>query len=132
MKLLDIQVIIGLCTIDTIQMEVLVQNFRFGWVTQFQVMLHFNSSTTVSNNNWYHLAVTRSSNTIRLFVNGTVEASNTVTSASMDSLVAKPICLGRTGYGDSGANAFIDDLRITKGIARYTSNFTPPGVPPKK
>jgi hypothetical protein len=85
-------------------------------------------STTVSNNNWYHLAVTRSSNTIRLFVNGTLEASNTATSASMDSLVAKPIVMGRTGYGDSGANALIDDVRITKGFARYTSSFTPPTI----
>jgi len=84
------------------------------------------SSTNVSNNSWYHIAVTRSTNTFRLFINGTLESSNTSTSASLDSLVAKPICIGRTGYGDSGANALIDDLRITKGVARYTASFTPP------
>jgi hypothetical protein len=87
-----------------------------------------NSSTVVSNNNWYHLAVTRTSNTLRLFVNGVMEAANTNVTASLDGLANKPLALGRSGYGDSGLNGLVEDVRITKGISRYTSNtsFTPP------
>jgi len=87
-----------------------------------------NSSTVVSNNNWYHLAVTRTSNTLRLFVNGVMEAANTNVTASLDGLANKPFVLGRSGYGDSGLNGLVEDVRITKGISRYSSNtsFTPP------
>ena len=82
-------------------------------------------TTNVQNGTWYHVAVTRSGSTFRLFVDGVVEATGT-SSASLDGDVAKAINIGRSGYADSYMNGYIDDLRITKGKARYTSNFTPP------
>jgi hypothetical protein len=83
------------------------------------------STTSVSNGVWYYIAVTRSGSTFRLFVNGTLEASTT-SSASIDNNIAKRLSIGRSGYGDSGLNGYVDDLRITKGYARYTATFTPP------
>jgi len=83
------------------------------------------STTSVSNGVWYHIAVTRSGSTFRLFVNGTLEASTT-SSTSIENNIAKRLSIGRTGYGDSGLNGYIDDLRITTGYARYTATFTPP------
>jgi hypothetical protein len=66
-----------------------------------------------------------------MFVNGTIEATATSsaaldggTAASMDGLY-----IGANFYSGEGGryiNAYIDDLRFTKGYARYTSNFTPP------
>lgn len=82
-------------------------------------------TTTVVNGTWYYVAVTRSGSTFRLFVDGVVEDTGT-SSASLDGGVAKAINIGRSGYSDSYMNGYIDDLRITKGYARYTANFDPP------
>jgi hypothetical protein len=81
-------------------------------------------TTNVANGTWYHVAVTRSGSTFRLFVNGTVEDTET-SSASLDGNVLKAINIGRSGYSDSYMNGFIDDLRITKGVARYPTEPFP-------
>ena len=85
------------------------------------------STTTLSSNTWYHAAVTRSGTTFRLYVNGVLEASYT-SSATVDSNATSYITLGDTPTMTASEqfNGYIDDLRITKGIARYTVNFTPP------
>jgi hypothetical protein len=84
------------------------------------------STTTMSPNNWYHVAIVRSGTSFLLFINGTQEASTT-SSASFDGGVATPLYIGDSGFGEY-YNGYIDDLRITKGYARYTSNFTPPAA----
>jgi hypothetical protein len=71
---------------------------------------------------WTHIAVSRSGSTLRLFVNGTVVT--TTTYSTVDSVVA-PLCVGSQGAGAAIFQGYIDDLRITKGFARYTANFTP-------
>jgi hypothetical protein len=80
-------------------------------------------TTSLSDNTWYYFAVTRSGTTFRLFLNGTVEAtatfSGSVTSVSSGLVVG----INQTAYAFQG---YIDDLRITKGYARYTTTFTPP------
>jgi hypothetical protein len=83
--------------------------------------------TALSNNTWYHVAVTRSGNTWRLFLNGTQEDSVTQSDQLTDS--GSTTRLGN--YGPSatatdGLNGYIEDFRITRGVARYTSNFTAP------
>jgi len=81
------------------------------------------NTSSVSANTWYHVAYTRASGTIRLFLNG-VQAATTTASGSINTW--PPV----TGYdGPTNGrplNGYIDDLRITNGYARYTSNFTPP------
>jgi hypothetical protein len=75
---------------------------------------------------WQHMAYTRSGSTVRIFRNGTQIATGTDSTnlgvgsgrAIVGSLDANPI----VNYSIDG---YIDDLRITKGIARYTANFTP-------
>ena len=73
-------------------------------------------------NQWQHIAVTRSGSTCRAFVNGS-QVGSRVNSAN---LTGSNLVVG--GYYDIAYlyDGYIDDLRITKGIARYTSNFTPP------
>ena len=83
--------------------------------------------TALSNNTWYHVAVTRSGSTWRLFLNGTQEDSVTQSDQLTDS--GSTTRLGN--YGPSatashGLNGYIEDFRITRGVARYTSNFTAP------
>jgi len=83
------------------------------------------ANTGWSTGTWYHFAVTRSGNDYKLFRDGTQVASGT----DVDAI---PNFAGLLRIGDlSGAatenfNGWLDDLRITKGVARYTANFTPP------
>ena len=73
---------------------------------------------------WYHLACTRDSvGTIRLFVNGTLVATQVGNTKNYSSSEVV-----RLGYSHSNnfLNGYVDDVRVTKGIARYTGSFTPP------
>jgi len=84
-------------------------------------------ATLLSANTWYHIAVTRSGNTFRTFVNGVVEKTYT-SSAAIFSDATVPYNIGRTAYlsGTFYYNGYMDDLRVTRGYARYTATFTPP------
>lgn len=88
------------------------------------------TSTLVSANTWTHVAVTRSGSTIRFFVNGVQDAS-TFTAAGPLANSTNRVDVG--SFSNNGAlnnsyslAGYIDDLRVTKGVARYTENFTPP------
>lgn len=85
-------------------------------------------TTVLATGTWYHLAFTRQGNTFRMFVNGVLEGSQTSSAAMNDS--GEAISIGRPGsYNGAYLNGWIDDLRITKGVARYTEDFTPPAAP---
>lgn len=78
----------------------------------------------MTTNTWYHVAVTRAGTTINLFLNG-VPVVASVSSAQNFSAASYVIGGDQVG-GVNSVNGYIDDLRITKGYARYTTNFTPP------
>jgi hypothetical protein len=83
-------------------------------------------STAISANTWTHVAVTRSGNTFRLFLNGNVDGTNTSSSAPTTN-AADVLYVGRSSYDSSRiVTGYLDDVRITRGLARYTANFTPP------
>ena len=87
------------------------------------------STTSVSTNTWYHVAVTRSSGVFRLFVDGVLEATNSsYVGVSIDASVTNTLAIGSatTTSGGEDYGGYIDDVRITKGVARYTATFTPP------
>ena len=84
-------------------------------------------STVLSLNTWYHIALVRSgsaTNNVKLYLNGVSDGQGTATYT----IGAKPFGLGMS-YPNSAIELFIghiDEFRITKGVARYTANFTPP------
>jgi hypothetical protein len=83
-------------------------------------------NTTISANTWYHFAVVRSGSTFTLYLNGTSDGTGTssaTTSTNVD------LWVGANYGGTRYLNGYIDDLRITKGYARYTANFTAPVGP---
>jgi len=92
-------------------------------VTNFTSTVYFYSSTALTTGSWIHVAATRASGTLRLFQNGTLvgSAANTVNFTNSGS----GVYIGQSSLG-TGMNGYIDDLRITKGYARYTTTFTPP------
>jgi hypothetical protein len=85
------------------------------------------TTTEPSQNAWHHVAVTRSGSTLRLFVDGVQSASNTV-SFTVGTNNSGPLVIGGGAFAPStrSFSGYIDDLRITKGVARYTAGFTPP------
>jgi hypothetical protein len=92
---------------------------------------------TITLSTWNHLAVTRSGNIYRGFVNGLQGYTQTLSLTPYN-----PGSRGLTVGGNysttwatgtvAGVNGNISDLRITKGVARYTANFTPPTAALKK
>jgi hypothetical protein len=82
------------------------------------------STGTIPATTWTHVAVTRSGTTVRLFINGTIDGSATFSDGTA---VVNVLRIGVDNSGAAGyMNGYIDDLRITRGYARYTANFTPP------
>jgi hypothetical protein len=79
----------------------------------------------ISTGTWHHSAVIRSGNTLYFALDGTLSAGDSFTYTQYDNnntlTVGKKINTSREDF-----NGWIDELRISKGIARWTSNFTPP------
>jgi hypothetical protein len=91
-------------------------------------MLDYNvGSGTISDSAWHHIAATRSGSSLRIFIDGTQTGTTNTTlgTASIDNAIAD-YRVGSTTDGALNFNGYIDDLRITKGYARYTANFTAP------
>jgi hypothetical protein len=80
----------------------------------------------VSQGTWNHVAAVRVSGTVKVYVNGVsgvgVAVGEILNSAGIISIGKQ---INASGY-ENYLNGYIDDLRITKGTARYTADFTPP------
>jgi len=79
---------------------------------------------------WYHIACVRSSTNVYFWVNGVQQGATQSISGTLYNGTA-PLEIGANILGSSNTvlNGYLDELRITKGVARYTSNFTPPSAP---
>jgi len=75
---------------------------------------------------WQHFAITRSGSALRLFINGTQLGP---TSSDTTDLTNNQLFIGYYFSSGYAWNGKIDEFRVTKGIARYTANFTPPTAP---
>ena len=95
--------------------------------------LNLNKSTilrcnmdAISNDQWHHYAVSRDSNVYRVFIDGALQGS---VSNSTNLNQNRPMMIGNAHNTGSGGgfswNGYIDEIRVTKGTARYTPNFTP-------
>jgi hypothetical protein len=91
------------------------------------------STSSVSVSTWQHIVVTRISGVIKFFINGVVDATTITYSSALNSSSFISIGGGRStavntvnGYYLPG---YISNLRIVKGTAVYTANFTPPTAP---
>jgi len=80
-------------------------------------------STPLALNTWSLITLQRSGAVCQVFVNGVLGASNTPPTPQYDKNNTDPIQLA---YHFTG---FIDEVRITKNLARYSGNFTPPAAP---
>jgi len=87
----------------------------------------------VTLNSWHHIALSYDQSTFRLFVDGTLVGSTTFNTQTSNDSTQSTLKVGVFEYNGTllggFMNGYIDDLRITKGVARYTQNFTPPTAP---
>jgi hypothetical protein len=88
-------------------------------------------SVTVSTGTWYHVALTRASGSTKLFINGTQDGSTYSDSNDYAGPGAsRPIFGVNSKSGTSNQfDGWLDEIRVSKGVARWTSNFTPPSSP---
>jgi len=116
-------------------------NWSFYFTTSGATTLYFNagsasgganhaSSTTVSipNNAWTHMAYTRTGSTGYFWING-VQLGTGVTDSSNYAGSSGDLYVGRQNDATSQFGGYMAGLRIVKGTAVYTSNFTPPTAP---
>ena len=84
----------------------------------------------LSHNAWNHIAMTRENSTFRLFVNGTLDLTVTGKTGAIAHYGNGTYyaMIGRwyqAGMPQGQAQGYFQDFRITNGLARYTSSFTP-------
>ena len=80
-------------------------------------------------NTWHHLSFCRDGTNGYIFLDGNLIGSLASFGTSEYFQNQQPLHIARRNPADGRdfwANAYIDDVRITKGVARYTANFTPP------
>jgi hypothetical protein len=90
------------------------------------IVIYYTNTTVLQGttnivNKWCHIALTRASGTVRLFVDGVLEASGTDTS---DKTSNTPSIGSYDNTDDGRMQGELQDLRVYKGIAKYTSSFT--------
>jgi Concanavalin A-like lectin/glucanases superfamily len=90
------------------------------------------SASAIVANNWYYVMFCRVGSNAYLFLDGVLVASS---AAWVDFPTAKTLHIAVGAYAngfttspESPFQGYIDDLRITKGVARYTADFTPPAL----
>lgn len=88
--------------------------------------LDLTTASNIPSQSWLHFALTRASSVSCWYING-VKDAETANSNNIQDTSA----LLKIGTADSWSNVYfkgyLQDLRITKGVARYTDTFTPPG-----
>jgi hypothetical protein len=101
------------------------------WISIYEgavqkALIYTNDAVITASNTWYHIAFVRSGNTAYIFLNGVSQTLSTTTafSAAIGDLAATLQIGARSGlYNFAG---YIDELRISKGTARWTSAFDVP------
>ncbi|RLI63482.1 MAG: hypothetical protein DRO67_05645 [Candidatus Asgardarchaeum californiense] len=102
---------------------------RFGYSTDGTNLVENNRTWIPTANIWHHVAVTRNGTVGKIFVDGTQIGANidftgiTLYNSSSD------LKIGNDWPGNNYFGGFMDEIRLSNGIARWTSNFTPPTEP---
>jgi len=84
---------------------------------------------TWNQDQWYHIAVVRNGNDYTIYVDGVSKGTATDTDAIPDFAASLIIGIDPGDKSSYPFNGWIDGFRISKGVARWTSDFTPPALP---
>jgi hypothetical protein len=89
------------------------------------IIIQVNSSPNLATGTWYHVALVRTGNDWKIFQGGT-QCGTTVTSSAAIPNYSGSLVIGRYAGGGLDFNGWLDEFRISKGTARWTTSFTPP------
>jgi hypothetical protein len=99
------------------------------------ILFHTNGAAQITGpaftlNTWTHIALVRASSVTRLYVNGTQYGVNYPdTNRYMNFYGARPL-IGNDGMAATNAfSGYLDEVRVSRGVARWLSNFSPPTAP---
>jgi len=87
------------------------------------------SGSTLATGSWQYITLCKSSGQTKLFLNGNQTGSTYTDSNNYLGGSSRPLIGEEAVTGGYSFNGYLYDLRITKGVARYTANFTPPTAP---
>ena len=80
-----------------------------------------------SQSTWYHVAAVRISGTITFYVDGVSKGSGT-NDKTLEDGADGGLSFGEGLGGNNDLNGHLDAIRVTKGVGRYTANFTVPDL----
>lgn len=105
----------------------LCTNANITWYFAGDGASNISASVTVPMSSWNHIAISATPAVSNLYLNGVQVGTFANPPAPQNDANGFRIgtYIGGTGYDFTG---YVDDFRITKGVARYTSNFTPPST----
>ena len=96
----------------------------------FGASITYSSNYNLNQNQWYHIAVVKAGTgigNIKMFINGFL-IFESATAITTDLSTTAPMYVGAGRTTGQPLIGYIDDLRITRGVARYTSPFIPPAT----
>ena len=96
------------------------------WNGSSQTTIH--TTATIPNTTQTFISISKSAGNVYLGINGTVEtfSGNTYSRPTTNPILAIGTINGETGSSLYAFQGYLDDIRITKGLARYTSNYSNP------
>jgi hypothetical protein len=109
--------------------QIFNNKIAFYWTTDGQTDQSVNFTCSPVLNTWQHVEFCRTGGMLYGFLNGTLLGSVSHTPTYFDSTA--DLCIGTFGkYAENGFstlsfNGYMDELRITRGVARHTASFTP-------
>ena len=86
-------------------------------------------ATAINDGNWHHVAVVNNSGTLTLYIDGSSDGSSSISGniGDFNSGAPRPR-IGAYSSNQGVVDGYVDGVRVTKGLARYTSNFSVPTV----
>jgi len=128
----------GFVYLDNTASAQILFDFRQSAIVEVAPVVYFNGTdltyyvnnvavitSTIAAGNWYHIAVVRSGTSTRMYVNGS-QVGSTYNDTN-DYGTTKPLVIGANLNGAADLAGSIDEVRISKGVARYTgASFTVP------
>ena len=86
----------------------------------------YQTTSTVGLTTWTHIAWVRVSGVLKMFINGVSGYSATYSGNLTGTSNNLTIGCNVGGQANYYLNGYLDDLRVTKGVGRYSANFTAP------